>query len=236
MNVPSQPKRRGSLTLLCVFLVLLLLAAAGRAVSYLSAAAASDIACPKWLASLADYGAELIAALRVAVGLGALTAFAYRGRRTAPLFVLCLTAALIDYAARFVIDALTGNLGDYGAVAVFWLLGEFLYEAAFTAAGLWVILAVRKRFREADTPRRRARFAPLVAAALSVLPYAVSRILAEIWYLVSFLLTYSGITSTEIASIVGSFLRILAIYGAFGMIAARASARILLTKSRNKEP
>ncbi|MCR4907085.1 MAG: hypothetical protein K6A33_13530 [Clostridiales bacterium] len=230
MNQPSQPKRHGGAALLCVFFVLLLLAAAGRAVSYFSAAAASDIACPKWLASLADYGAELIAALRVAVGLGALTAFAYRGRKIAPPFLLCLAAALLDYAARFVIDSLSGNLGDYGTVAVFWLLGEFLYEAVFTAAGLWVILSMRRRFREADTPRRRAKFAPLIAAALAVLPYAVSRVLAEIWYLVSFLLTYSGVTSTEIASIVGSFLRILAIYGAFGMIASRAAARILLRR------
>ncbi|MBQ2545086.1 MAG: hypothetical protein II557_02255, partial [Clostridia bacterium] len=71
MNAATQPKRSGGIAVLCVFAALLLLAAAGRTVSYLSAAAASDIACPAWLASLADYGAELIAALRVVVSLGA---------------------------------------------------------------------------------------------------------------------------------------------------------------------
>ncbi len=228
MNVSTSPKRSGSRALLCVAAVLLLLAAAGRAVSYFAAAAASDIAFPMWLASLAEYGAELIAALRFAVGLGALTAFACRDGNLAPIFSVCLAAAFVDYAARFAIDTLSGNLGDYGVVAVFWLLGEFLYEAVFNAAGLWVILAFRKRFRAADSPRSRAKAAPLAAAAYSVLPYAVSRVLLEVWYLIDFLLTYSGVTSTEIASIVGSFLRILAIYGAFGVIASRAAARILL--------
>ena len=232
MNVSTRPKQSGGLAYLSVFAVLLILAAAGRAVSYFAAAASSDIAFPGWLASLADYGAELIAALRVAVGLGALTAFAYRGRRIVPLFLLCLAAAFVDYAARFVIDTVSGNLGDYRIVAIFWLLGEFLYEAVFTAAGLWVILVFRKRYHAAESPRKRAKFAPLIAAAFSVLPYAVSRIFAEIWYLIDFLLTYSGITSTEIASIVGSFLRILAIYGAFGVIAARATARILLRRDK----
>ncbi|MBQ4194230.1 MAG: hypothetical protein II650_08220, partial [Clostridia bacterium] len=53
MNVPSQPKRRGSLTLLCVFLVLLLLAAAGRA-PVLPAASQlmTDSSAPIWAASL----------------------------------------------------------------------------------------------------------------------------------------------------------------------------------------
>ncbi|MBO7405617.1 MAG: hypothetical protein J6V24_11700 [Clostridia bacterium] len=232
MNVSTRPKQSGGLAYLSVFAVLLILAAAGRAVSYFAAAASSDIAFPGWLASLADYGAELIAALRVAVGLGALTAFAYRGRRIVPLFLLCLAAAFVDYAARFVIDTVSGNLGDYRIVAIFWLLGEFLYEAVFTAAGLWVILAFRKRYHAAESPRKRAKYAPLIAAAFSVLPYAASRIFAEIWYLIDFLLTYSGITSTEIASIVGSFLRILAIYGAFGMIAAHTTARILLRRDK----
>ncbi|MBQ4193369.1 MAG: hypothetical protein II650_03850, partial [Clostridia bacterium] len=67
----------------------------------------------------------------------------------------------------------------------------------------------------------------------AVLPYAVSRILAEIWYLVDFLLTYSGVTSTEIASIVGSFLRITVIYGAFGMLASAAACRVIGRSSRS---
>ncbi|MBQ4350227.1 MAG: hypothetical protein II768_03135 [Clostridia bacterium] len=233
MNAATQPKRSGGIAVLCVFAALLLLAAAGRTVSYLSAAAASDIACPAWLASLADYGAELIAALRVAVSLGALAAFAYQGRRMTLPVILCLLAAFLDYAARYVIDAVSGNLGDYGTIAVLWLLGEFLYEAVFLFAGLWVILAVRKRYRAAENPRKRAKYTALRAAAYAVLPYAVSRILAEIWYLVDFLLTYSGVTSTEIASIVGSFLRIAVIYGAFGMLASAAACRVIGRSSRS---
>ena len=221
------PKRANGRIVPLVFAVLLLIAAAGRAVSCASSAVATDIAYPDWAASLVSYLAEITAALRIAVGLGAVAWSAYARGRWGDMTAAALCAALLDYAARFLIDLLTGALGEYAVLALAWLGQEFLLEVVLTLIAVPVILGTRKKFRAAANPRERAGYTPYRAAAYAVLLHTALRLGLEIYNAADFLLTYAGITSAEAASIVGSILRVLVIYGALSVLAAAATVSLL---------
>ena len=222
---PDAGNQKKDSGLLILFVVLLLLVVLGRALSYLYSVSFTDIAYPGWVSSLASYLAEIVVAVRVAVGFAAVVHAVYRNRQIGGTLACVLTASLIDYLARCLIDALSGAVSS-AVFALIWVGTQFLYEAVFTVLAFLIAVLVKRKWDAAETPRAKAKYSERRAAAYAVLLYLVSRLVLEVWYLVDFLTSYTNITNAEIASIVGSFLKILVIYGGIAWLAASISMNL----------
>ena len=107
-------------------------------------------------------------------------------------------------------------------MALIWLGANFLYELVFLILACIVSRIVKLKLNAEENERKKCRHTPEKALLYSVGLYCASRLVSEIFYLVDFLLSYVNITNTEIASIVGSFLEILVVYGGISYIVGYA--------------
>ena len=224
-------KQKSSRFFLTYFIIILTLIAAGRAVSYLCTLSSTNIAFPEWVESVTSYLSEILDAARRAVSYCAIVCAAFCGfgvRTTVSVSLL----TLLDFAARLVIDLVTSAVSGTEVVALIWLGANFLYELVFLILACIVSRIVKLKLNAEENERKKCRHTPEKALLYSVGLYCASRLVSEIFYLVDFLLSYVNITNTEIASIVGSFLEILAVYGGISYIVGYAVLPLFL-KAQN---
>lgn len=205
-------KKNGLITTIAAMFVLIVL---GRGVSYFNTIAANDISYASWVSSVLSYLAELLVCARVVLAIAGITYAVYRpGKEGAEKFLgAAACAALLDYGARFLIDFVTNAIVGAELVAAIWLLLQFLFEMLFVFLSYIVSGVMKKKFKSTEIRRQAEKYTVNRSCTISLLLVMLSRIALEIWYLIDFVTTYTDITSTETASIVGSFLKVIVIYG-----------------------
>ncbi len=203
-------------------LLLLLTVVLGRLTSYFYSVVATDIAYPDWLYALLSYLNEIVPSLRTAFSFVAIGAAVYALSRKALIGTVLLSAgaAALDYAARFFLDYLAGNLIGMEGVAVEWLSLQFLYELIFMVIALLILLFMKRRYSKASSSYQKARFRAPAGVRLGLIAVLLSRLIMELVYLFDFLATYTDVTDGEVASIVGAFMKILLVYGLIPILAA----------------
>lgn len=205
---------------LITFTAMLALAVLGRGVSWFHTVTANDIAYAAWIPTMLSYLSEILVCARVTIAIAGITFALYRGTGAGKFLFAATLAALLDYGARFVIDYATSAIVDMEAVAAIWLTLQFLFEMLFVVFSYVVAASMKKKFHATlkKSPRQAEKYSVNRATTVSLLLVMLSRIALEVWYLVDFLLTYSDITATETASIVGAFLKVIVIYGGVALL------------------
>lgn len=201
-------------------LAMLALVVLGRGVSYLNTIASTDISYAAWVSSVLSYLAELLVCARTVLGIAGITYAMYRfGKREAWKFLgAAAGAALTDYAARFLIDFATSAIADVEVLAASWLLLQFLFEMLFVALSYVLAEILKKKFEATEIKRQAEKYTVNRSCMISLLCVMLSRIALEIWYLIDFMIAYTDITAAETASIVGSFLKVIVIYGGIAVL------------------
>lgn len=229
-------KLRLFLTVLAGSLLCILL---GRLSTQFASTAATDVAFPEWVAFVMSLLSQLIVAARLVLGYAGMTACAYtahpgqNGRKITHLprmLTLVLAMSFADYLARFLIDFISGSITGTEIVAVIWLLLQFFYEAVFIVLSMIIIMLLAGRHSYANTVRGRERTSPAAAVRYSVLLTLLAHIALEIVSIIEFVTTYTDITSAETASMIGSVVRILVIYGGGSLLLGELFADLLLKK------
>lgn len=200
---------------LVVTLVLVLL---GRGVTYLNTVTATNIVYASWVSTALSYLAELLVCARTVVAIAGICSAVYAGGGVGHFFGVAAFGALLDYAARFLIDVLTNAIVGAELIAACWLFLQLLFELLFFAAAYLISNALRRKQEGAPTVLQARRYTAERSCAYSLLIGMAARLVLEVWYLVDFMLAYSDITATEVASIVGSFLKVIVIYGGFALL------------------
>ncbi len=212
---------------LTVLGISLALIAMGRVSTQFTAVASTDVAFPEWVAFVFSLISELIVCARIVMGCAGLAQCAYHPTQSADgkkrtalpaMLTMVIALSLTDYLARFFIDYITGAITGTESLAVIWLLLQFLYEAVFLVMSMLLILLQEGKFAAAQTARSRERHSSAAAVRCSVLLILLSRVVLEVVSIIEFVTTYSDITTSEIASMIGSIIKILVIYGGGAMI------------------
>ncbi len=215
------------------FIAMLALALLGRGVSWFHTVTANDIAYAAWVPTVLSYLAEILVCARVTLAIAAITFAVYRGTGAGSYLAAAAITAFLDYGARFLIDFATSAIVGMEAVAAIWLTLQFLFEMLFVVFSYVVAAYMKKKFRTTESPRQAEKYSVNRAATVSLLLVMLSRIALEVWYLVDFLLTYSDITSTETASIVGAFLKVIVIYGGVAVLLGEGYTEFLKKTEKN---
>lgn len=200
--------------------VMLLLAALSRIVSCFRTATATDIAYADWIPSLLLYVEEIMISARCAIGFAGIVYSVYRSNHQAAFLLAAFLASFVDYLARLLIDLSTSATSGSELLAVMWLLLQFLFEAVFIALTRLIASFCKNRMNKAETERSRRKFFPARALLFSVILQAAAHIALEIVNIIDFLASYTDITSAETASMIGSVLKIIFIYGGISMLAS----------------
>lgn len=201
---------------------LALLVVLGRVTSYFNTISATDVAVSDWVTTLLTYLGEILTAARTVVSFSAIAVAAYVLDKKSLVFstVYVFAFALLDYAARFLIDFVNGAITGVETMAIIWLLLQFAYEGIFIILAVLIVNMMKAKLDNAETPRRAAKFSCIRAVRWSLFAVCLSRVALEVYFLVDFLLTYTNITNTETASIIGQFLKIIVIYGGISFMLA----------------
>lgn len=225
-------RKNGTGFRLTVFLMLALVVL-GRGVSYFHTIAATDIAYASWVSSVLSYLAEILVCARTVLAIAGITYAVYHPQTQSggKFLTAAAVTALIDYAARFVIDFVTGAIADAEMLAVVWLLLQFLFEMLFVLLSYAIAGAMRKKAAAADSRGTAEKYTVNRSCTVSLLLVTLSRLVLEGWYVIDFMLTYNDITATETASIVGSFLKVIVIYGGIAVLLGEWYTELL--KKRN---
>lgn len=223
----NEVRRNKEKSLLPFFAVLIVTALLGRTATYFYNLTYNDITFADWIPALLSYLSEILVCLRTAFVFGALTYAAYCGVPVRKVLIPSLVIAFADYAARFFIDWHSGALASSYLPALMWLGAEFVYEAVFILIAAYISVRRHEKMSIAETVIMRKKYSPSKTNYVTVAVFTLSRMLSEVIYLVDFLTTYSDVTNTEVASIIGSFLKIAVIYGGVGYIAAELSFHFL---------
>ncbi len=198
-----------------VMLALLVLSVLCRGMGYIYSTMATDIAYSDLTVSIMGILVEGLTILRTVTGYCAILYAMYRWERDCPVRYRCgglITAAvlvcdLLDCFSRYLVDRATSSITDMEVMAVLWLAMQFCYSMILVIL-CWCtgsILFRPSSARPGRTPER--------VLTQSVLYLLGSRLILEIIYLLDFLTAYSGITASEISSIIGQFLYTLVLYG-----------------------
>lgn len=208
----------------CLLTVLFLLGTIvlGRLSSYFQTISATDIAYADWVSDLMSYIGEIIVTLRTVISFSAVSYAAYYLDKSSLRWSVAFSAgaAFLDYAARFLIDYLSGSLNGTEMLALIWLLLQYVYELIFIVLAVLIILMMKRKAQSAENRRTAEKFSCIHAIRYALLLVMLSHVALEAYYLVDFLLSYTNITNTEIASIIGQFLKIFVIYGSIALLFA----------------
>ncbi len=226
-------KKQGKLFFLTYFVVIIIMLALGRALSYLCTLSSTDIAYPEWVEKLSSYLSEILDASRRAVSYAAVICAVFSGSGGIKTTFSVSLLALLDSAVRFAIDLFTSAISGQEVLAVIWLGTNYIYELVFIILTYIIARMVMLKRNHETNERKKRSITPTKAVFYSVGLYCLSRLVSELLYLIDFLVSYVNITNTEIASIVGSFLGILVIYGGISFIVAYLFYPVL---ERRKSP
>lgn len=229
----TQPQKTGTGFRITV-LAMLALVVLGRGVSYFHTIAATDIAYAAWIPSALSYLAELLVCARTVAAIAGITYAVYCRQRGGKFLCAAAGVALIDYAARFLIDFVTSAIVGAEILAASWLLLQFLFEMLFVALSYVVAGAMRKKLTAAETRRQAEKYTVNRSCTASLLLVMLSRLALEVWYLIDFMIAYTDITATETASIVGAFLKVIVIYGGAAVLLGEWYTELL--KKLDKAP
>ena len=220
-------------------LSMLVLVLLGRVVSYGNTVAATDIAYADWVISALSYLSELLVCARTVLAIAGITFGMYRfGKTNARKFLgAAIGVAFIDYAARFMIDLFTKAITDVELLAASWLFMQFVFEMLFVLLSYWIAGTMKAKYASVirESPRQAEKYTVNRACTISLLLVMLSRIVLEIWYLADFLMTYSNITAAETAAIVGSFLKVLVIYGGAAVLLGEGYTEFLKKYSASSQ-
>lgn len=214
--------------------VMLFLVLIGRGISYFYTVAANDIAFASWVSSALSYISEIIVCARTVAAIAVIVFAVYYNCGKGRFFVSAAACAFVDYLARFFIDLVTNAISGAELLAACWLLMQFLFELLLFALSLFIAETMRKKQNSAKTVRQTEKYTVNRACTASVLAVGVSKLILEVWYLVDFMLAYTDITSTETASIVGSFLKIIVIYGGVAALFGELYTELLKKRATRK--
>lgn len=197
-----------------VALALLVLTVLGRGMGYIYSTMATDIAYSDLAVSIMGILVEVLNILRTVAGYCGILYAMYRwegqesryrcGGLVTLVVILCDG---LDCFSRYLVDSATSSITDMEVLAALWLLLQFCYS---TILVMLCFCTGRILFHPASgkTPASPTR---VVTQCICYL--LGTRLAMEIYYLIDFLTTYSDITGTEIASIIGQFLYTLVLYG-----------------------
>jgi len=208
----TQPQKTGTGFRITV-IVMLALVVLGRGVTCLHTVTATNIAFAGWVSSVLSYLAELLVCARTVAAIAGVTYAVYRNCGGGKFFAAAAGAALLDYAARFVIDFSTSAIAGAELLAASWLILQFLFEMLFIVLAYVIAGTMRKKLAAAETRHQAERYTVNRACTVSLLLVMISRLAMEVWYLIDFMIVYTDITAAETAAIVGSFLKVIVIYG-----------------------
>ncbi len=213
-------EKKKNTALIMTVVLMLVLVVLGRAVSYFYTLASTDISYAAWVSPVLSYLAEILACARTVFAMAGIVHAVYFCEKRSAVKFVCAAAciALVDYVARFLIDLASSAIVGAELLAISWLLMQFLYEMIFVVLSYVIATAVLRKYRVAATARQAGKYTANRACMYSLLLVMLSRIALEVWYLIDFLLAYTDVTSTEMASIVGSFLKVIVIYGGLSVI------------------
>ena len=209
--------RRSYLPLLALTLVLLSLLCRG--MGYIYSIMATDIAYSDVVVSIMGILVEVLTITRTVTGFAAILYAMHRWERNTPYrcggrtLLVVLGCEVIDCASRYLVDKMTSSITDMESFALLWLTLQFCYSAVLNVVvwcgGKFWFHPIGKR---AAVPLERT-------VTTSTLLLLAARLLLELYYLIDFLITYSNVTGTEVASIIGQFLYTIVLYGgiAWGM-------------------
>lgn len=214
-KIQKKNQKNGFIMTVAAMVVLVIL---GRGVSYFNTIAANDISYAAWVSSVLAYLAELLVCARVVLAIAGITYAVYSGTGAGKFLGAAACAALLDYGARFLIDFVTNAIVGAEVVAAIWLFLQFVFEMLFVVLSCAVAGVMKRKFASKEIRRQAEKYSVNRSCTVSLLLVMLSRIALEIWYLVDFMLAYSDITSTETASIVGSFLKVIVIYGGVSVL------------------
>ena len=212
-------KRKNFMTLPLVLLVLIIVVS--RVISVFYSSTATNIAFAGWFPTLLSHVNEIISVFRIALVYSAIVYAVYK-RIDYKKTLLCISVlTAVDFAARYLIDLSNGSITGSEVIALIWVMLQMFYELVFIVLSAGVGVMMFGRFEKSEERRQKAKYLPEKAVTYAILLYTISRIFSEIIYLVDFLRTYTNITPAEIASIIGSFISIILIYGALPLVFAQ---------------
>ncbi len=203
---------------LITFVAMVVFALLGRGVSWFYTVTANDITYAAWIPTMLSYMAEILVCVRVTLAIAGITYATYNGTGTGKYLIAATATAFLDYGARFLIDFATNAIVGAEAVAAIWLTLQFLFEMLFVIFSYVVAVTMKKKHLTKESRRQAEKYSVNRSTMLSLLLVMLSRIVLEVWYLVDFLMAYSNITATETASMIGSFLKVIVIYGGIAVL------------------
>lgn len=193
--------------------LMLVLAVLSRIVSCFRTMTATDIAYADWIPSLLSYIEEILISARCAIGFAGIVYSAYENDRPNAFLMSAVLVSFADYAARFLIDLSTSAISGSEQLAIMWLLLQFFFEAVFIALTRVIAAFYRNKAARAETERARRSSSASRALLVSVILQMAAHIALEAVSIIDFISSYTNITSTETASMIGSVLKIIFIYG-----------------------
>ena len=212
-------KTKKNSSLLFAAVVLFSIVVLSRIVGIFYSITATDIMYADWVPSILNYVTEFLGAFYVAAAYCLIVYSIYNGRLKGAVITV-LSVTLVDFSARFMIDLINGSIAGMERFAFIWLVLQLVYELVFMALSFIIGRMMYTKYLQTAGKVSSSRFSSDRAVMYSVLLYMASRLFSEILYLIDFLTTYTNITNTEIASIVGSFMTILVVYGAAALVFA----------------
>lgn len=194
-------------------LTLVVLSGLCRGMGYIYSIMATDIAYSDIAVSIMGILVEVLTITRTVTGFAAILYAMHRWERNTTYrcggrtLLVVLGCEVIDCASRYLVDKVTSSITDMEVFALLWLSLQFCYSAV-----LYVVMWCGGKFWFHPIGKRAA--VPLDrTVTTSVLVLLATRLVLEVYYLIDFLVTYSNITGTEVASIVGQFLYTIVLYG-----------------------
>lgn len=211
-TVTTIPKmRRSYLPLLAGGLVLLSLLCRG--MGYIYSIMATDIAYSDVVVTIMGVLVEVLTIGRTMIGFCGILYAMHRWERNSPYrcggrtLLVVLGCEVLDCASRYWVDKLTSSITNLEGFALLWLSLQLCYSTV-----LYVVVWCGGKFWFHPIGKRAA--VPLErTVTTSTLILLATRLLLELYYLIDFLITYSNITGTEVASIIGQFLYTIVLYG-----------------------
>ncbi|MBE6598164.1 MAG: hypothetical protein E7638_01840 [Ruminococcaceae bacterium] len=218
---------------------LFLVIAISRALTFAYSNVAVDISYAPWVADVLQLAAEIMYGVKNAIGYSAVAYGTWHiskkvGSRLALVFFLGL---VFENAVRLFIDILSSALMNYGIPLALISLGiQLIYESVF----LLLALAVSRFFlRLKDWHPHRTkekRVSAKLSARCALVLFTASELIREVVYFIEYYFTYAPLAASEFAEALGSFLRIIVIYGGIPVLLCEAVFPLLgmITASADK--
>lgn len=216
MNEKNISTKKFYIFLAAFFTILVVIS---RLSSYFYSFTYTDITFPDWVPTFFHTISLVSVCAELALSFAAISYSSFNLPSPHSLITFILTSAfsLADSMTKLLIDCLTNSLDEYGMLALVYILLQFAYRFVLLILSLLISRAFILK-RKSMASEKSAKYSEKRAAGFSVLLLFATQLASEVSYLIKFLNTYSDITSAETLSIIGSFIRLITVYGIAAMI------------------